>query len=119
MAEQDTFQIEPLDHDQGTYELILSGCVYADVAPQLKEQLSRLADSGLTGLLVNGTALEQIDSSGLNVFVHLLKRVRPLGGKVVFYGLNDNIRRVFEITKLGTVMGIEEERADALGSIAP
>ena len=32
-------------------------------------------------LVVNAEGLEQIDSSGLNVFVSLLKRIRPDGGR--------------------------------------
>jgi anti-anti-sigma factor len=111
------FESQPLNATGGSYELILKGRIYADVAPALKAELMALADKGLKYLVVGAEGLEQIDSSGLNVFVHLLKRVRPLGGKIVFYGLSDNIRRVFEITKLGTVMGVEEQRVDALGSI--
>jgi anti-sigma B factor antagonist len=112
------FETQPLNASAGTYELVLKGRIYADVAPQLKGTLSGLADKGMKYLVVDASALEQIDSSGLNVFVHLLKRVRPDGGKVVFFGLNENIRRVFDITKLGTVMGVEEQRADALESLA-
>lgn len=111
------FESQPLNAMGGSYELTLKGRIYADVAPSLKAELMGLAEKGLKYLVVGAEALEQIDSSGLNVFVHVLKRIRPIGGKVVFYGLNDNIRRVFEITKLGTVMGVEEQRADALGSI--
>ncbi len=114
----DLYRTEPLNAAAGSYELTLSGKIYADVAPQLKGELLDLADKGLKFLVVNAKTLEQIDSSGLNVFVQLLKRVRPEGGKVVFFGLNKNIQRVFEITKLATVMTVVGERAEALGSIA-
>lgn len=112
------FETQPLNASGGSYELKLKGRIYADVAPELRDSLSNLADKGLKFLIVDASNLEQIDSSGLNVFVHLLKRVRPIGGKVIFFGLNDNIQRVFEITKLGTVMGVEERRTDALEGIA-
>ena len=112
------FRTQPLDGSHERYELALSGRIYADSAPALKDHLIGLADKGLKQLLVDGSELEQIDSSGLNVFVHLLKKIRPEGGKIVFYGLNDNIRRVFSITKLETVMGVEESRAAATGSLS-
>ena len=112
------FETQPLNASAGTYELTLKGRIYADVAPELRDSLSALADKGMKYLVVDASDLEQIDSSGLNVFVHLLKRIRPAGGKVVFFGLNDNIERVFEITKLGTVMGVEGSRSDALEGIA-
>ena len=71
---------------------------------------------GISGTMMQPgfRVLEQIDSSGLNVFVHLLKRIRPDGGRIVFFGLNRNIKRVFEITKLGTVMKVVDSRDDAL-----
>ncbi|MBL4844997.1 MAG: STAS domain-containing protein [Planctomycetes bacterium] len=112
----EAYQAKPLD--AGRYELTLAGRVYADATPQLKDHLMALADQGLRGLLVDASDLEQIDSSGLNVFVSLLKRIRPDGGKIAFYGLNPNIQRVFEITKLATVMSVEVERSAALGSLA-
>lgn len=110
------FQAQPLD--AGRYELKLSGRIYADAAPQLKDHLMALAEKDLRGLLVDASKLEQIDSSGLNVFVSLLKQIRPDGGKIAFYGLNANLKRVFEITKLATVMSVAEERGVALGSLA-
>lgn len=112
----EAFQAQPLD--AGRYELQLSGRIYADAAPQLKDHLMGLAEQGLRGLLVDARALEQIDSSGLNVFVSLLKRIRPEGGKIAFFGLNENLQRVFEITKLATVMSVAAERAEALGGLA-
>ena len=101
-----------------SYELTLEGRIYADVAPRLQEELERIDEAGLKYLVVNAEGLEQIDSSGLNVFVHQLKRLRPQGGRIVFYGLNVNIARVFEITKLSKVMGIEGSREAALRSLA-
>ena len=110
------FLAQPLD--AGRYELKLAGRIYADAAPQLKDHLLSLADKDLVGLLVDASQLEQIDSSGLNVFVSLLKQIRPAGGKIAFYGLNANLKRVFEITKLATVMSVADERGAALGSLA-
>ncbi|RMG12352.1 MAG: anti-sigma factor antagonist [Planctomycetota bacterium] len=115
---EETYRVQPLNQAHGTYELALTGRVYADLAPGLQEELLELVDRGLRNLVVDARELEQIDSSGLNVFVHLLKRLRPLGGKIVFFGLNENIRRVFRITKLETVMGVVEERNEALEGLA-
>lgn len=114
----ETYRVEALNQAHGTYELALKGRIYADQAPGLQEELLGLVDRGLRNLVVDARELEQIDSSGLNVFVHLLKRLRPLGGKIVFYALNENIRRVFRITKLETVMGVAEERSEALEGLA-
>lgn len=118
MKSDEPFKSEPLDPVRGVYELALRGKVYADVAPALKAELLRVADKGLRALLVDAQQLELIDSSGVNVFVHLLKRIRPEGGKVVFYGLNANVRRLFDIVKLDRVVGVAADRTEALGSVA-
>lgn len=110
------FTHRPLDAN-GSYELTLSGKIYADVAPALQDELLGLAERGLKTLIVDACNLAQIDSSGLNVFVHLLKRIRPDGGRIVFFGLNDNLQRVFEITKLQKVMVVKKTRMEAMGSV--
>ncbi|MCO5171808.1 MAG: STAS domain-containing protein [Planctomycetes bacterium] len=99
-------------------ELALKGRVYADVCPQLRDELTRAVEGGARELLIDATHLEQIDSAGLNEFVQLLRRLRPQGGKIVFFGLSPSIQRVFDITKLNKVMGVAASREDALGGLA-
>lgn len=113
----DAYRSQALDDSQSAFELTLGGKIYADQAPGLKDYLLGLADKGMTRLLVDARELEQIDSSGLNVFVHLLKRVRPDGGRIVFFGLNADLKRVFSITKLDSVMTVASDRADGVGSL--
>lgn len=118
-AAASTFVVKPMDAAPGCYELVLQGRIYADLAPKLKNELLRLAEVGMQQLVVDAGRLEQIDSSGLNVFVTLLKQIRPRGGKITFFGLNENIARVFEITKLRTVMGVTRTRKEAVGLAVP
>lgn len=106
-----------IDDTKGRFELSLEGKVYADAAPELKAALATTVERGLKGLVVDAQKLEQIDSAGLGVFVEILKRIRPSGGKIVFYGLNQNIERVFEITKLWKVISVVKTRQDALGAL--
>jgi len=118
-AAASTFVVKPMEAAPGCYELVLQGRIYADLAPKLKNELLRLADGGMQQLVVDARGLEQIDSSGLNVFVTLLKQIRPQGGKITFFGLNENIARVFEITKLRTVMDVTRTRQEAVGKAVP
>ena len=113
---QATFERRPLSASRS--ELALRGRVYADVAPQLREELGRAVEAGVRDLVVDATHLEQIDSAGLNEFVQLLKKLRPMGGRVVFFGLSPSLLRVFEITKLSKVMQVVKTREDALGATA-
>jgi anti-anti-sigma factor len=111
------FELKRLGGDAAAAELVLRGRVYADIAGTLRGELARAADQGLRTLIVDARSLEQIDSSGLNEFVQLLKRLRPLGGKIRFFGLSANISRVFDITKLGKVMDVVATREAALDGV--
>lgn len=118
---QATFERRPLASSAtGTAraELALKGRVYADVATQLRDELARALEGGARELIVDATHLEQIDSAGLNEFVQTLKRLRPLGGRIVFFGLSSSIQRVFDITKLNKVMSVARTREEALGVFA-
>ena len=112
------FKPVALDEPQGRFELSLEGKVYADAAPELKAALFTAAERGMKLLVVDASKLEQIDSAGLGVFVEILKKIRPSGGKIVFFGLNQNIERVFEITKLWKVISVAKTREDAIGAPA-
>lgn len=104
-----------LDPLRQIHELVVTGRIYADQAPQLR---SALEAERVKRLVVDASSLEQIDSSGLGAFVDLLKRIRPEGGRIAFYGLSPDIKRVFEITKLRTVMEVHDSRQAALESLA-
>jgi len=55
-----------------------------------------------------------IDSSGLGVLVSLSKKIREQGGELRLAGLNEDLRTLFELTKLDTLFKIAGSRAEAL-----
>lgn len=108
------FSPQPLEGVSDGYVLPLSGRVYADRAPALREALDQV---GPLALVVDASDLEQIDSSGLGVFIDLLKQIRQRGGKIAWYGLNPDVVRVFKITRLDSVMPVFAERAEAVAQV--
>ncbi len=55
-----------------------------------------------------------IDSSGLGVLVSLSKKIREQGGELRLAALNEDLRTLFELTKLDTLFKIADTRAQAL-----
>ena len=55
-----------------------------------------------------------IDSSGLGALVSLSKKVRDQGGELRIAGLNEDLRALFELTKLDTLFHISPTAAEAL-----
>ena len=81
-----------------------------DVAssPQLRQELIALIDRGARSIVLDLHNMSFIDSSGLGVLVGALKRLREQKGEaIVLRGMQDPVRRVFEITGLTELFTIE------------
>ena len=57
-----------------------------------------------------------IDSSGLGILVSLSKKIREQGGELRLANLNDDLKTLFELTKLDTLFQISDTRDRALSS---
>ena len=78
--------------------------------------LERLA-GGARKFVVDFSDSTYIDSSGLGVLVSLSKKIREADGALRLAGLNEDLRTLFELTKLDTLFTIVDDRAVALADI--
>jgi len=94
----------------GTQVLVVEGEVDVATAPELRQELHRLLDEDTTTLVVDLSGTSFMDSSGLGVLIGALKRLRSDGHDdvLVLEGLQDAVRRVFEITGLIDVFTIRD-----------
>lgn len=83
---------------------------------ELKEVVQAALDGGERKLLVDFSRTGYIDSSGLGALVSISKRIREAGGDLRLAGLNDDLRSLFELTKLDTLFTITETPEQALAS---
>ncbi len=82
---------------------------------EFKERvLAHLAD-GYTDYVIDFSDADYIDSSGLGVLVSLSKHIRDARGRLTLAGLNDDLQRLFALTRLDSLFEIAESRAAALG----
>lgn len=51
--------------------------------------------------------LSYIDSSGLGIIVGLHKTFKLQGGEIVLVNLNENIRKLFELTNLDRILNVK------------
>ena len=71
-----------------------------NTAPELREELARLASEGARNIVVDLTDVSFVDSTALSVLVSALKRLRQVDGDLELASPNPSVRRVFEITGL-------------------
>jgi anti-anti-sigma factor len=81
---------------------------------ELKELIQAALDQGERRILVDFSETGYIDSSGLGALVSIAKRVREVGGELRLSGLNDDLRSLFELTKLDTLFTIADTPQQAL-----
>jgi anti-sigma B factor antagonist len=81
---------------------------------ELKATVQAGVDAGGRKFLLDCTPTGYIDSSGLGALVTIAKRVREAGGQIRLAGLNDDLRSLFELTKLDTLFAIYPGVEEAL-----
>jgi anti-sigma B factor antagonist len=83
---------------------------------ELKQKVLDELDKGEHKFLVDFSQTGYIDSSGLGVLVSLSKKIREQGGELRLADLNDDLKTLFELTKLDTLFQISDSRERALES---
>jgi anti-sigma B factor antagonist len=102
---------------QGDISIVeIDGQLIVGNRQELKQKMLEALDAGARKLLVDFTKTGYIDSSGLGVLVSLSKKVREQGGELRLAALNEDLRTLFELTKLDTLFQIAATREQALAS---
>jgi len=82
----------------------------------VRRALTGLLDRGQSRLLVDLDDVGYIDSSGIGALIGAMKQARAAGGDVRLCALQDDVRAIFEITRLAQTMSIHPTRQEALAS---
>lgn len=89
------------------YRVTVLGELDVATSPGLRSEMHSLVERGAKTITVDLAGTTFIDSSGLGVLVGALKRLRESGGEtIVLAGMQDQVRKVFEITGLTTLFAI-------------
>ncbi len=81
---------------------------------ELKAKVLEELEGGERKFAIDFSQTGYIDSSGLGVLVSLSKKIREQGGELRLSSLNEDLRTLFELTKLDTLFRIADSREEAL-----
>jgi anti-sigma B factor antagonist len=81
---------------------------------ELKQRVLQELEQGERKFVIDFAQTGYIDSSGLGVLVSLSKKIREQGGELRLSSLNEDLRTLFELTKLDTLFKIADTRDEAL-----
>lgn len=93
--------------------LKLSGRFDAACSKDFKKAIGALSDANSSRIVIDMSAVDFIDSSGLGCLVGALRTVNNLGGDIKICSLRPQIRAIFELTRLHRVFAIFNDRAAA------
>lgn len=83
----------------------------------LKQQVLDALEAGDRKFVIDFSETGYIDSSGLGVLVSVSKKIREVGGELRLSGLNEDLRMLFELTKLDTLFNIADTKSEAISSV--
>jgi len=103
-----------IKRDGASSVVYVTGDVDLYSSPQLRETvLDLFQNRGQEKVVVNLSAVEYIDSSGIASLVEGLQEARKRKGRFVLTGLNEGPRHVLELTRLLNVFEIDKSEEEA------
>jgi stage II sporulation protein AA (anti-sigma F factor antagonist) len=116
------FEATAAQLDDGVRVIAVRGELDLSTASDLEGPLEDAISSGDASVLIDLTACEFIDSTGIALIVRTWQRLDRAAdgdgdGRVVICSYNDQVRRVLEITGLELSIPIHSTRDEALASL--
>jgi anti-sigma B factor antagonist len=112
-----SFQLSDESLDEQTHLIAVRGEVHVSTAPEFSERLNDAIAGGKTGVVIDMTGVEFIDSTGLSVLLNALRRVTRQQGALALAVNNPTVLRLFEITRLDSTFDIYPDRAAAIDRV--
>ena len=87
-------------------QVSLSGSIYVEDAAAILENLIDFVNKGHTSFLIDLSAVDYIDSSGIGALLAIHNKTRKKEGGVAVKGLNGLVRELFILTRVDKVFDI-------------
>lgn len=108
-------QIE-VTQSQGVAVVVPSGDLDMGATDQVRQVLTELIEKGQLRLVMDLAGVAYIDSSGLGALVAAMKQAKAAGGNLKLCALQDDVRSIFEMTRLIKVLSVHATRQEAVAS---
>jgi len=113
-AGADPLEIDVERHGERTFVVTLAGECDLGTSPELARALESISGNGPRVVVVDLSALEFIDSSGINVLVGAARALAGAGGSLTLAGASGRVRRVFEIAHVPDIVALADSVEAAL-----
>ena len=104
--------IEELENNTSVIKLVGDIDVYT--SSDLKDAINSQIDFGAKRIIIDMEDVYYIDSSGIGVFVFEMGHFKKVNGKIGIVKITENVRKVFELTKIISFFPIFNTVSEAL-----
>jgi anti-sigma B factor antagonist len=108
------FHLDSITAGNGCAVLRVAGEIDVYTAPELRERVIHLIDSGTMHIIADLRGVDFLDSTGLGALVGSLKRLRTDGGSLKLVINADRILHLFRITGLNRAFALHPSVPDAI-----
>ena len=84
--------------ENNDFVMYFEGRLDTAAAPEVEKETASLMDCEGHNIILDCTQLQYISSSGLRIFLSILKNAKPKGSHVFIRGLNSELQQVFAMT---------------------
>jgi len=106
-----------IEMDNDVVILKLIGDLVASTAEELKAQIAKLIEKRYRFILLDLGRVGFIDSSGLGACIAIKRDLAANVGFLTCTGLNDNVRKVFRMTRADQKIMIFDDKHDAVNAL--
>ena len=89
----------------------VEGQLVAGNRQQLREAVTNEIERGTRNFVIDFADTGYVDSAGLGALVSLSKRIRESNGSLRLTNLNEDLRTLFELTRLDTLFALDSTSA--------
>jgi anti-anti-sigma factor len=104
------------EHGSTIVEVVNLGRATLNEAGEFKKILFQDIETGWKQIIIDLTECEFIDSTFLGTMVISLKKMIALGGKIRLVGIQPEVEKMFQLTKMNRLFEVLETRENALES---
>ena len=97
-------------HLEGRFDASTSAHIHDKIMTEIEDEKCK-------NLVLNFEKINYISSAGLRVAIYASKEIKKASGNLLLCSLNDNIRKIFEISGLYKLFNVKKTLDDALASL--
>jgi anti-anti-sigma factor len=117
-AEGGLLEVREEQTEGGTLMLAIEGELDLATAAKVREPLERAIEAGTRRVVVDMLGCGFIDSTGLGVLLHAAKRLEEEGGAMALVCVDDQIKRLLELTMIDRTIPVFDSREEAMAEIS-